>query len=222
MLTPSQTLQQVNRIVLYLVGISLVDDQNIAFIRDRSEGVQEVVFEGSGISGVALKDRSYGETYRILSESRSYNMRMLDGALVQMMYEFSGRSLLRHRLAFFPSPNLEEFQNHPEIYLEDEVFGDIVAREIVRFPVRFDYDGRRHIRRDVGHPLSHLTLGQYKNCRIPVTSPLTPSWFIDFIVRNFYHTATEKYADGLPKWGVIFAETISSDERDVIHVTVPH
>ena len=215
-------MQQVNRIVSYLVEISLVDDQNFAFIRDKTEGRQEVVFEGSGISVAALKDRSYEETYRILSESRSYNMRMLDGALVQMMYEFSGGSLLRHRLAFFPSPNLEEFQNNPEIYEKDEVFADIVAREIVRFPVRFDYDDGKHSEKDIGHPLSHLTLGEYQNCRIPVTSPLTPSWFMDFIVRNFYHTAAKKYADGLPKFSMIFVETISSEERDVIHVTVPN
>lgn len=221
MLTPTQTLQQINMITVYLVKISLIDDLNSTFIRDRVGGVREVSFEGGGNISVALESRPYGEIYQILSESRSYSMRMLDGALIQLMYEFSDKFLLRHRLAFFPSPNLEEFQNDPDIYLNDELFADIVAREIVRFPVRFDYDSRRNNREEVEHPQSHMTLGQYKNCRIPVTRPLTPSWFMDFIVRNFYHTAFQKYAEGLPKSGVAFTESISSNDKCVIHVTVP-
>jgi hypothetical protein len=42
---------------------------------------------------------------------------MPDGAIIQMMYVFKNDSLERHRLTFFPSPNLEEFQNNPDIYL---------------------------------------------------------------------------------------------------------
>ena len=62
---------------------------------------------------------------------------MLDGALIQMTYEFSDKKLRRHRLAFFPSPHLEEFQNNPDIYLDDEIYADVVAKNIVSFPVRF-------------------------------------------------------------------------------------
>ena len=146
---------------------------------------------------------------------------MLDGGLIQMMYEFSNETLQRHRLAFFPSPHLEEFQNNPDIYLADEVYADVVAKNIVPFPARFDYDAREGIHQELVHPKSHLTLGQYEHCRIPVTAPLNPARFIDFILRNFYHTAFIRYADKLPNYGDSFAESILPSERRVIHVVVP-
>jgi hypothetical protein len=57
---------------------------------------------------------------------------------------------------------LEEFQNNPDVYLEDELYADVIAKCNV--------------------PFSYLTLGHYENCRIPVTAPLTPHWSIDFIL----------------------------------------
>ena len=138
------------------------------------------------------------------------------------MYKFSDGALMGHRLAFFPAPDLEEFQNNPEIYRDDEVYADLVARNIVPFPIRFDYDVRDDQHIGVAHPKSHLTFGQYKNCRIPVTAPLTPFRFVEFILRNFYHTAFERYADNFPRpRGGVFSESISRAEREVIHVVVP-
>ena len=99
--------------------------------------------------------------------------------------------------------------------MEDEIYADVIARNIVPFPVRFDYDGRDGIHEELAHPKSHLTLGQYENCRIPVTSPMTPFWFVDFILRNFYHTAFGRYADKLPPCGDSFGESILPAERGV-------
>ncbi|MDE2699007.1 MAG: DUF2290 domain-containing protein, partial [Gemmatimonadota bacterium] len=71
------------------------------------------------------------------------------------------------------------------------------------------------------HPKSHLTLGQYEDCRIPVTAPVTPLWFIDFILRNFYNTADERYTDDLFAQSDSFTESIHPDERGVVHMVVP-
>ena len=62
----------------------------------------------------------------------------------------------------------------------------LISKNIYPFPIRFDFDFYNSI--DVEHPKSHLTLGQYKNCRIPVTSAVTPGQFLIFILRNFYST----------------------------------
>ena len=146
---------------------------------------------------------------------------MLDGALIQMMYAFADGTLQRHRLAFFPAPHLEEFQNNPDIYQDDEIYADVIAKNIVPFPVRFDYDVRSESHPELVHPKSHLSLGQYEHCRIPVTAPMTPFWFIDFILRNFYHVASRRYADGLPAQDGSFDESISPAERGIVHIVVP-
>ena len=217
---PQQTLRQINALIVYLVDRGLADAQYFAFQRSVGRELVQVSFPGAEHVSVALRNRAYDEIYQHLREVRAFNVKMLDGALVQMMYLFADGVVQRHRLAFFPAPHLEEFQNNQEIYLDDEIDADVVARNVVPFPVRFDYDARVD-RRDAAHPLSHLTLGQYRNCRIPVSAPVTPSRFVDFILRNFYHTAFMRYADRLPTGAWSFAETIRPDERGVAHVVVP-
>ena len=220
--SPSRIEQQINKLVEYLMRVGLSNSQNPTFRRSLGAGLEEVTFfSGDGYVSSALKNHPYDEIYRSLAEKRTYTAKMLDGALIQMTYMFSGGVLQRHRLAFFPAPSLEEFQNNPEIYLEDEIYADVVAKNIVPFPIRFDYDVREGIHAELEHPKSHLTLGQYRNCRIPVTAPVTPLRFIDFVLRNFYHTAFAGYAENLPSGGESFAESILPAERNVIHAAIP-
>ena len=116
------------------------DDQNFPFLDDTHRPVLRVSFPGADHISSAMRDRPYEQIYRDLAESRAYNIKMLDGALVQMTYQFVQRDLLNHRLAFFPSPSLREFENDPESYLYDELYADVVAESIVHVPMRFDYD----------------------------------------------------------------------------------
>ena len=219
--SPHQIRQQIDDIVGYLLEIGLADDQRFAFQRQRSHGLVEVTFEGADHVSVALRNRSCEEIYHHLTEARAYNVRMPDGALIQMMYRFLNGTLQNHRLAFFPSTQLEAFQNNPQIYLQEEIYADIVARNIVPFPLRFDYDSQEQTSQELLHPKSHLTLGQYENCRIPVTTPITPVRFADFVLRSFYHTSFIRYAESLPSFAESFGESILPSERNVIHVVSP-
>ena len=219
--TPNQIRNQINEIVRYLVEVGLADDQNFAFQRAARFGIMETTFQHANQVSLALRDHTYSEIYQNLAQERAYNVKLPDGAMVQMMYVFSYGTLERHRLAFFPSPFLEEFQNNPDVYLDDEVYADVVAKNIVSFPIRFDYDARSTLHQELVHPKSHMTLGQYENCRVPVTAPMTPIRFIDFILRNFYHTAFVRYADQLPLAVGAFPDSILPSERNVVHVVVP-
>ena len=220
MSVPNDIHRQINTLISYLVEKGLADAQHYAVLKANGNS-REVSFSNSAYINIALKNLSYSEIYEQLSEARAYNVKMLDGALIQMMYSFDAESVERHRLAFFPAPDLEEFQNNPEIYLDDELYADVVAKNIVPSPVRFDYDLRYEGNDRALHPVSHLTLGQYQNCRIPVTAPVTPFRFIEFILRNFYHTAFVRYAETLPDTRSAFLDTIRPRERDMIHLMVP-
>ena len=72
------------------------------------------------------------------------------------MYLFEEDKLIKYRLAFFPSPSLEEFQNNSEIYEIDEIYADVIAKNILPVPIRFDYDPKSSIK--IEHPSSHLTI----------------------------------------------------------------
>jgi len=138
--------------------------------------------------------------------------------LILVRYRFHEGQIYEHSLSYFPSPDLEHFQNEPEVYLEDELYADIIAKNIVAFPIRFDFssDPKKFV--EVDHPYSHLTLGQYANCRIPVCSPVGPLLFAGFILRHFYNTAYRKYSETLPASSLVFDKTITSKERRIPHL----
>lgn len=219
--THGEVSSQIRKLTATLIEIGLCDDQNPPVVRNTAGRGREIAFPGAKSVSVALKDQSYDEVYAQLLQARAFNVRLLDGALLQLMYDFGPRALLRHRLAFFPSPSLAPFQDDPELYLLDQWFSEIVSRRIVTFPLRFDYDARDGIHKPVTHPKSHLTLGQYELCRIPVTAPVSPYWFFDFLLRNFYSLAFERFAHCMPVHRICFEESIHAEERGVIHLSVP-
>lgn len=215
---PKEIRGLIEKITAEMVGVSLCNRQNFPAMRDLGEGITEI---GIGLPvdvSVALKNETYPVIYRALDEAQAYNFQMLDGGLVQMMYRFKKKEIVAHRLAFFPSPFLEEFQNNPDIYIEDEVFAEVIMKNIVPLPIRFDFDCRKDVVVDIDHPQSHLTLGQYQNCRIPVCSPLMPNQFVEFILRNFYNTAFVKYSECVPSCSWSFGKTITQKEQRIPHL----
>lgn len=103
--------------------------------------------------------------------------------------------------------------------MRDELFLEIVSRHSVAFPLRFDFD--TEAASDVAHPCSHLTLGYVQGYRIPVSGGLTPRWFTEFVLRNFYQTARHDVLGGLLAHRFEFDSTITDNERRLMHVMVP-
>ena len=221
MVTPDMLKRQLDSLVGYMANANLTKDQNFAIRRQLGNRRSEIAFAGAEHLTLALKDSPYREVYEALLAKRAYTVLMPDGAMIQMSYLFDADELERHRLAFLPSPSLMEFQSNPEIYLTDPIYADVIAKGVVPFPVRFDFDCREAVFEEINHPKSHLSLGQYRNCRIPVTAALTPADFIDFILRHFYHTAFLDHASSLPHFTDSFAISATEAERSIVHVAVP-
>lgn len=221
MITRRAVFKQSEDATAQLVGCSLCDEQNFPVMRRIGKNLWQISIGEQGSYSIAMHDIPYREVYSSFSRHRLFNLKMIDGALIQMFYEFQDNHLLYHRLAFFPSPHLEEYQNAPEIYEADEVYADILMKEIVPFPIRFDYDASDQAHVLVHHPKSHLTLGQYKNCRIPVSGPLTPYLFVAFILRNFYNTAFSRVSHVINLEGDLFQDNIANEEVLIPHLKLP-
>lgn len=177
--------------------------------------VDEVSVAGLEEASTALRNRPYSETYEVLRGKRAFNMRLIDGALVQFRYRFRKDVLVKHVLSFYPSPDLLEYQNDPEIYETDILFAEVVMKDIVTTPVRFDFDPRAF--EDYVHPASHFTVGQYRNCRIPVIGALTPHRFLNFVLRAFYNTPYHELCSDWKKSAPDFAATVTDRERAELH-----
>lgn len=217
---PCAIKKEIDSLISYLIGKSICDDQNYASLKQVGKH-HDIAFDNSEyVSFGYLED--YTEVYTELANKRSYTMKLIDGALIQLMYSFKNKTLMQHRLAFYPSPSLLPYQDDPESYDADELYLDIINRKLVPFPIRFDFDLNEKTYKDVKHPISHLTLGNAKNCRIPVTAPISPYWFMAFILRNFYQTDKSDFASGLPNSKLKFQKTITVNEQNLVHLVIPY
>ncbi len=210
--------RQINTITQKLISVGLSVKQKPPLCNSIGRNSYEISYPGMQDLSIVLKNVEYSEMYRELDKHGNYNIKMIDGALLQLLYTYNKSELSSHRLAFFPSPFLYDFQNEPELYETDEIYADIIAKNILPVPIRFDYDPGNF--QELDHPRCHLTLGQFKNCRIPVCSPITPSAFISFILRSFYNTASKKFTDELNFSSNLFDESITLAEKKLLHLAI--
>jgi hypothetical protein len=211
--------KEISEITTFLVEQGFADDQNWP-VMTISGNISSVSFPNPQ-HALMLRNVPYRDLYRSQREAKSFNVLMLDGAIIQIDYEFTGESINRCRLAFLPSPDLEAFQNDPELYEIDHMYADVISRQIVAVPIRFEFDDRSGVSENINHPKSHVTLGQYKNCRIAAAAPLTPGIFMGFILRSFYNTAIRAISSSTPCYSHRWTQTITEDEAVLLHIAVP-
>ncbi len=216
-MSPESVRRQIADLINRLLIASISVKQFPPAIRTVEGGAIQI--GGRPGTAIAMRDISYEDIYRELDSNDAYHVKLVDGGLLLFQYSFRpDRSLAQHRLAYFPSPVLPTVEEAPALYEQDELYGDITTRRLVRFPVRFDYAPDQKV--DVLHPASHMTLGQYESCRIPVAGPLGPSSFGMFIIRNFYFRTYKKYKNNFDRRPVQIdrTESISANERRVTHI----
>jgi hypothetical protein len=215
-MTPNGVREQLADLIERLITTSISVKQFSPSVRTVSGG--EILIGRRVSTAIALRDVAYNVVYSELDVNEAYDIKLVDGGLLIFQYRFGvDEKLLQHRLAYFPSPELPTVDEAPELYEQDSLYGDIVDRRLVRFPIRFDYAPLQ--RADLIHPSSHLTLGQYENCRIPVVGPLTPNAFCMFIIRNFYNRAYTKNKNCFDRKFTHLEkiESITSSERRLSH-----
>ena len=212
-MTPRETTQEIRDVMSQVIRAGLSNEQKYPAIRKMGQFQTEIFIEGSPDLSVSLKGLPYSEIYASLEAGGAFNLRMIDGSLIQMMYTFTRNKIQTHRLSLFPSPSLDPYEEAQLSYERDELFAEFSGSHMVKFPVRFDFSETEHI--DGDHPKSHLTLGQYKNCRLPVSSPLSPRRFMRFILRSFYWPAFKRVGLPAPNLDLRFPESISANEKQL-------
>ena len=95
----------------------------------------------------------------------------------------------------------------------DYIYGDILNKSVLPVIIRADYN-RDPEESELHHPYSHITLGGYKNCRIPVDRPISPMKFVKFIMEHFYYVPSSQLEFNFEIEGIVaFEEHIA--EKDI-------
>lgn len=181
-----------------------------------------IVWEGFKNIAFTLKNIPYITLYKECIKERAFNLQMIDGALIQFMYKCHKDEILEHRLAFYPNPEADRYQDDPEnyenIHFGNELFAEVYDRNAIVFPIRFDFCSDPKIYKEHDHTYSHLTLGNYKNCRIPVAKPISPNRFILFILRNFYFDRFKQfYTNNDFDCDLALTSLLSESEKNHLH-----
>ena len=214
-------LKQCTEIIDRLILSGLSIEQSYPSTRMNASGDYEIGFKKGIEISQTLKNIPYEDIYKSVLDEKSYHIHLIDGGLVSFNYIFEKNDdvffIKKHRLSFYPSPSLPSFEDCPELYSNDEIFLECTKKNLVKFPIRFDFDPKNHV--NVTHPASHVTFGQFLNCRIPVSMPVTPRKFILFLLRNFYYSGYTKSKNIFDKKmvNVIPFHTITSEERKIGH-----
>lgn len=180
--------REVKRVTQELIKCGLAEEYNFPIIQNT-----DVVWEKYQDISLYLKNMDYATIYKEIEQGHNFNIKLPDGGILQLMYRFNrrGTELQEHRLAFYPSPSYEIYQNDAELYDADYIYGDILNKDVLPVIIRADYSNDE-IDSEIHHPYSHITLGGYKNCRIPVDCPIAPLQFVKFIMEHFYYVPSSK------------------------------
>lgn len=154
-MSPESVRRQIADLINRLLIASISVKQFPPAIRTVEGGAIQI--GGRPGTAIAMRDISYEDIYRELDSNDAYHVKLVDGGLLLFQYSFRpDRSLAQHRLAYFPSPVLPTVEEAPALYEQDELYGDITTRRLVRFPVRFDYAPDQKV--DVSSPgIAHDT-----------------------------------------------------------------
>ena len=218
-MTATKVLKNINLIIRRLIELGIVSDYQTAISRGNRS--KEITFGNAHFLSEALKDKSYPDIYKLFCDNRVFNMRLIDGSLVQLLYWFSNRKLLKHRLAYLPAPSNDEVDLQSLWEIDDQLFRGFRNSDTLPIPMRFDFDvdADRHV--ELTHSKSHLTLGNWPTCRIPISAPLTPYWFILFLLQHFVLDSESGFISSLPNDSSSFSKSITAAETSRPYLVVP-
>ena len=138
----------------------------------------------------------YSTIYDEIEKNHNYNVKLPDGGIIQLMYRFNrtGKELISHRLGYYPSPSYELYQNDPELYDVDYIYGDILNKSVLPVIIRADYN------RDPEESELHR--------------PISPMKFVKFIMEHFYYVPSSQLEFNFEIEGIVaFEEHIA--EKDI-------
>lgn len=143
-----------------------------------------------------------------LIENNQYCFQFYDGSIFSYEAIINKNKIIKSNIVFIKCYDSEKVQNDKT--WQDYQFDD-GGDEKLGTPIylRIDTDEREHKEH---HSICHLTLSNYKHCRIPLANKISFQEALNFILNNFYNI----YDTNLPK--LSHEKCITMEESKEIHL----
>lgn len=117
--------RELKKVTRELIRCGLAEEYNYPVIQQ-----MDIVWEKYQNISLYLRNMDYSTIYDEIEKNHNYNVKLPDGGIIQLMYRFNrtGTELISHRLGYYPSPSYELYQNDPELYDVDYIYGDILNK----------------------------------------------------------------------------------------------
>lgn len=212
--------RSIQSIIHALVEQGAADRFSMPSVTTANRFTGDIGFRGGVDISWVLRDQSYRDLYSEILSREMFHVVLPDGGILQFMYVVRLGRVTKHRLAFYPAPHLRPFDSDVSTYLRDSIWGHVVSEYQMPVVLRFDFDADEAAFVPITHSYSHLTLGQYPNCRIPVSGPIPPWVFVSLVLRNFYRRCFEKLRPERIFSEISFERTLGRDEEDASHIVI--
>ena len=218
-MTPISLLHELDNFLTLLHQSEIAKSTTSNVVKRGPAGFQRITWAtNTAVPGSLFRHKSATVAeYREWLDWQGYSAVLFDGSFIQMSYDFDYSGLIGHRLLYFPCPFDVDMALLEVLTLTEviEHYQDLEVAEVkLRSPVRFDFELGSTA---PGHPASHMTF-QWSYSRVPVTGPVSPGHFIQFVFRNFYPNMWNAHAfiRDWPRYR--FERTITPEELDLLHM----
>lgn len=213
---PLKLSRNIDDFVLRLQRMGIIYTYNPHQVIRAKKGKSRVSWRATGTTLTDSRFASLSEYIENISKS-NYSFVLNDGGVFQVSYDIEGRSVVGHRLAWFPCPAKLTEREILEGGIEEAILQkimDVDLESISLGPViRFDYSPDQA---GPNHSKCHLHMF-HNDCRIPVKSPLSPLVFFRFVFKNFYPGIVPDAAlSGVINWSD--TDILSESERSDVHL----
>ena len=206
-----------------LLKLNLLIENNIS-IKTEGDGVSFIHHEKYTNPDLDISNKYEEEYYDMLSRG-VYTFLMVDYTMLQYFNIYSRDTLVKQNIGYVQSPydvpyDLVEVEEEEE---ENEKVLTKICDLGSYTRMRFEYDPDNF--ENIKHPRTHLHLGCYKDCRIPINKPMRMYDYIKFVIKNFYSKKYDDFIRTISSEHYVFnenayADTITSDEIQEIHISV--
>ena len=140
---------------------------------------------------------THAKEYYRADQEGNYTFKLIDGGMIEINSMYRNNALIKQRLLYMQRPyslaevdfqdlgEVKELEAHDEpLEMERKSVNDSQAKGLIC--IRFDFDPNPDIAKELVHPRTHLTISNFKTCRIPISNPMTSKQFIELIIGQFY------------------------------------